>query len=199
MKRFSVALAGLLISAGALSQDAGFYAGAGYGQSEGGDEGHFDIGGGGRRIDAKDTAWTGFAGYRFTRHLELEAGYWDLGATHYPGSVSCVYASDLEVTQLYVRANARLPLFAGVSLTGHAGGARSNFALGFSPSSNVTGMTCLLGPRTYPAPEDETGVVWGLGLDWDLSRRLGLRAAWGNHDTDVQDLTTLSLSLRLTF
>ena len=71
-------LALVAVSTPALSQDTGWYAGLGVGQSNFKD-GCNGVSGPGISCDDTDTAWNIFGGYQFTKHFSAQLGYVDLG------------------------------------------------------------------------------------------------------------------------
>ena len=47
----------------------------------------------------------------------------------------------------------------------------------------------------YSSPSNETGYVWGLGLDWKVSERITVDIGFKRHETQVLRVDTLNLSL----
>lgn len=155
----------------------------------------------GMPYDADDVAWTAFVGYDITPHFSLEGGYWNLGTLD-GQPAPCGRFAELDVSQLYLRANARyaLPVLPALAVTAYAGVGRSFYDVDSGNSFQPAGVICpAIALPDYESPGDETSLVWGAGLDWTMNDRFTLRAAYGNHDTDVQDLSTVSLSLRYAF
>lgn len=99
--------------------------------------------------DDKDTQWGLFAGYQFNRNLGAEIGYHDLGSVS--GSGASIDAKAWEIDAV-----GTVPLSNEFSAYGKLGGYRGKFSgNGLDNKSN-----------------DWT---WGAGLQWDLTRNVGLR------------------------
>lgn len=102
--------------------------------------------------DDQDTSWGLFAGYNFTPNLAAELGYHDLGSISAPGAT--VDAQALELVGV-----GRLPVTERFSAYGKLGGYRGHLkGLGTS--------------------ESNTDLTYGLGLQYDFTRSLGMRGEW---------------------
>ena len=95
-----------------------------------------------------------FGGYQFTRNIAAEIGYGML-----------FDKSDVEVTALEFVAVGMFPLANQISLIGKLG------------LANVEAD----GPG---GSEDKTELTWGIGVQFDVNRNLGLRALWQRYETD---------------
>lgn len=83
MMRVVAATAVLLLAAGQASaqteNDSGFYVGGGVGQFNVQIDGLDGVGDAIDGLDADDTAWKAFVGWRLNQYLSLEAAYLDFG------------------------------------------------------------------------------------------------------------------------
>ena len=95
-----------------------------------------------------------FGGYQFHRNIAAEIGYGML-----------FDKNDVEVTALEFTAVGLFPVTTQFSIVGKLG------------LANVEADT--------PAgSEDKTELTWGLGVQFDVSRNLGVRALWQRYETD---------------
>jgi OmpA-OmpF porin, OOP family len=162
--------------------DSGWYVGGSFGQSE------VDIEdcGGGIDCDEKDTAWRIFGGYKINRNFSVEAGYHQLGEARASGPGGNI---EFDANALELVALGALPLGNQFSLYGKAGFYRGE--------TKVTGSTLLTGPLSIK--ETNTDLTYGVGVQYDMSRQLGIRAEWqryadmgddsiGKTDVDVMSI-----------
>jgi OOP family OmpA-OmpF porin len=137
---------------------SGFYAGAGVGHSKARDwcsPGGFDS------CDDTKTAWKVFGGYQFTPNFALEAGYTNLGkftASFGPET------EEAKVTAWEASLLAGAPLMERLGIFGRFGFYRATV----KDSDNMFG--------TFE--HDNTDATFGLGLSYDFTRNLGMRAEW---------------------
>lgn len=157
MKTTLSAIAALALVAAAASagaQEAGeFYAGGSIGYSQFKDTCHAVSA---INCDDTDTAWRGFAGYQFSRHLGVEVGYGQ------PGEVTSDVGYARETKAFDVAAVFAVPVAQRVDLLFRLGAyrARSN--------ENNGGVT---------AGTTNSGPIFGAGVGLNLGK-LGLRAEW---------------------
>jgi OmpA-OmpF porin, OOP family len=155
-----VTLSSALVAPTAMAQMnmSAFYVGAGVGQSKARD---FCGGGGTGSCDDKDTAWKIFGGYQFTPNFAAEIGYANLGkfkATLGP------LTDEVKVTAWELSALGAWPIMQRFSVFGRLGLYRAtakedtNFAGNFE--------------------HDNNNWTFGLGLQYDFTRNLGVRAEW---------------------
>ncbi len=173
-----VGLAGTA-SSSALADDSGWYVGANVGQSEAKiDDARITSGllAGGLTTtsiaeDESDLGYKLFGGYQFTRYVALEAGYFDLGkfnftATTVPlGSLS----GSIKVKGLNVDAVGLLPIGDRFSAFGRVGVIYADANDSFSGSGSVNVLD------SSPS-ERATNYKFGLGLQYDFTASLGMRA-----------------------
>ena len=112
-----------------------------------------------------DTGFKVLGGYQFHRNVAGEVAY---GFLYDKGSV--------EVTALEVVAVGMLPLANQISLLGKIGLA--------SWEADGPG-----------ASQDGTDITWGLGVQYDLNRNLGLRAQWQRYETDPDSVDFLNVGV----
>ncbi|MCP4277086.1 MAG: outer membrane beta-barrel protein, partial [Gammaproteobacteria bacterium] len=208
MFKTSLATAAVLIlglgATQAMAEINGFYGGAGIGVPDyaGGAKGIADNGGPEDDMDAiiggEDGAWQGFIGYRFNRHWAVEAGYADLGHGVDDGQEGI--PSDPEE----YHANAW-----SLSLLGHAPVTERFSLYGKLGAAfwDVEREDTDTGIFNDDSDENGTGVVFGLGADYQVNRNMSLRASWDHyHDmgskNDVDDpgnmgVSVISLNLML--
>lgn len=127
--------------------------------------------------DDKDTSWGLFAGYQFGRTFGAELGYHDLGSASIPGA--SVDGKALELVGV-----GALPLGNQFSVYGKLGGYRGELKGGGIKETN-------------------TDLTYGLGVQWDFTRNLGVRGEWQRYpnmgggdfgdETDVDVLRVAAL------
>jgi OOP family OmpA-OmpF porin len=157
-----VAAALLALPAAAQTAMSGFYVGAGVGQSKAKDWcalGGFDS------CDDKKTAWKIFGGYQFTPNFAVDAGYTKLGkftASFGPET------EEAKVTAWEASLLAGAPLVGGLSIFGRLGVYRAS----------VEDVDNLFGTFKH----DNNDFTYGLGLGFDFTRNLGVRAEWQRYN-----------------
>lgn len=172
----------------AQAQDTGFYAGVTIGQSEAGDT-CTGISGTGVSCDDKDTAWRILGGYQFNRHFALEFGYTDLGEVSASGPGGSV---KIETTAFELVGVGSMPLMDKFSIYGKIGLYRAEA----EASVNLPGFAS--------EKEDNTDLTFGIGVRYDFTRNLGVRAEWqkyqdvggGNIGKDDVDVISIGVIWR---
>jgi OmpA-OmpF porin, OOP family len=167
----ALAAAAALASAAPAAFAQGFeanrvYAGVALGQSQ------FDLDcSGTTACEDSDTAWKVFGGYQFSRHFALEVGYGNLGeATASTPPFGGIPAADvsIEATVWEVLAVGTLPLAERFSIYGKAGlyVADTEVRVSFAGLGSVN------------RSDDNTDLTFGVGLRYDFTPNLGVRAEW---------------------
>jgi OOP family OmpA-OmpF porin len=110
--------------------------------------------------------WKFLGGYQFHRNFAAEVGYGWL-----------VDEDDVEVTALEFVGVGMFPLGNNFSVVGKLGFASWEF--------DAPGGT----------NEDGTDLTWGVGVQWDFSRNLGLRAMWQRYETDPEETDFLNIGV----
>jgi OOP family OmpA-OmpF porin len=184
-----VGMSGLALSSGAFAQakntETGFYIGASVGQSTT----DCDTSGTSLSCDDKDTAYKIFGGYKFNKNLAVEGGYTPLGEVTASGGGVNITA---EATAWELVGVGMLPLGNNFSIYGKLGFYNGEIEL----SSNVGAS----GKKTT------TDLTYGLGVQFDLTRNLGIRGEWQRYsgiktpstavtDEDDSDVDVLSLGV----
>lgn len=201
-----VLTATLAFSASGWAQEAGVYVGGSLGQAKYRSECP------GSQCDGNDGSWRLFAGYQFNRYFSAELGFADLGRTSasgIPGPITVTTSTsstlDTEATAWDLVGVGALPLSERLSLTGKLGLyqadvksrlVRTIFSRLVTPPAPVGGS-----PFVTESREDDSGVTFGLGVRYDFTRHLGVRAEWqrygkvGTGATGESDIDVLSAGL----
>ena len=170
-----LAVSGVALSSGAFAQakntETGFYIGASVGQSTSdcGDVAPFSC-------DDSDTAYKIFGGYKFNRNFAVEGGYSPLGEVSVTGFGLNATA---EATAWELVGVGALPLGNNFSIYGKLGFYNAEVEV----SSNFPGGN---GKKTT------TDLTYGLGVQFDLTRNLGIRGEWQRYASAKTPSTTLS-------
>lgn len=186
----AAAMLAMPFAASAQQGQTGFYAGGSIGQGEAGswcDTGGAPAGLAITSCDDKDTAWKGFAGYRFSRHFAAEASYINFGkysATLTFGGATGSVNADATGWGLAVLGIA--PVGNNFELFGKLG-----FMRGES-QANVT-----VGAISGTVGSKGTELHYGVGGVYNFTPKLGLRLEWEN--VDDADLSMLSIGLQYRF
>jgi OOP family OmpA-OmpF porin len=112
-----------------------------------------------------DIGYKFLGGYQFHRNFAAEVGYGIL-----------VDKGDVEVTTLELVGVGMFPLGNNFSVVGKLGFASWEFD----------------GPSV---DQDGTDLTWGVGVQWDFSRNLGLRAMWQRYETDPEETDFLNIGV----
>ncbi len=171
-------------------------------------------------INDTDFDWFALAGYRFNQYVGIEAGYFDLGSYRAESNIQVrpPDLAELDIEQLYIGARFRVPVYEKLSATWSIGVSRAMFsARGALPVDGVS----LIGPSIEPLPlppatppeppprviaiqpipfsdpGDETGFVFGFGLEYALTRKMSLGLDYRRHDVQVHKVETFDLSVLL--
>ncbi|MES2184071.1 MAG: OmpA family protein [Pseudomonadota bacterium] len=163
-----------------LAQDAPWYLGANVGRSSTAiDDGRIRSGLAGMGLATSgisdrdhDTGYKLFGGYRFSKNIALEAGWFDLGRFGYTASTvpAGTLGGDIRVKGLNLDLVGTLPLTNRLSVLARAGitNARSDGRFG------ATGAARVPYASTNPS-QRATNYKFGAGLAYDFSDTLGMR------------------------
>ena len=137
-------------------------------------------------VDSKDTGWKVFGGYMFNRNLGLEVAYVDLGRTTYSGIYegAPVTGGKIDVGGFNVGFIGSIPLSERFSLFGKIG----LFIWEVEASDTTGGLPA-------SARADGSDISFGVGLSYDFTRQLGLRAEWEMFQVEYVDASLLSIGL----
>lgn len=146
----------MMIAAPAVAQDQGFYAGLHIGQVKS------DVDcAGASTCDDSDTAWRILGGYQFNKHLAAELGYTDGGEVSLAGSG---FSASIKTKLWEVVAVGSWPFTPNFSAYGKLGMYRAD--------------TDLSGTGVSSESESNTDLTYGLGVRWDFTKNLGVRAEY---------------------
>ena len=137
----------------------------------------------GASCDDQGTAYRVFAGYKVNRYLSFELGYHELAdVTLSAGPVT----QTLETTVFDFVALGMLPLTDRFSGYGKLGIYRANA----EASINT--------PAVPSAKFENTGLTYGLGLQYDVTGNLGVRLEWQQFEDAAGDVFLVSSSFSVT-
>jgi OOP family OmpA-OmpF porin len=137
-------------------------------------------------VDGKDTGWKLFGGYMFNQHFGVEGAYVDLGEVSYSGDFngSPVTGGNVEVSGFNIAAIGSYPINEQFSVFGKIG-----LFLWDAEASDTTGGA------PFSAKEDGTDISFGLGVGYNFTRNLGVRAEWELFKTDDADASLISIGV----
>lgn len=169
-----------LITTPAFAKDTGAYAGGSIGLTT------VDICGelaavGATTCDDEDTGFKLFGGYKFNRNLTVEGGFVDFGEISASNATSSVTVSS---DALFAAAVGILPVSSNFSVFGKLG-----FFMWDLAATGTAG--------TFS--DDGTDFLIGLGLGFDITERLTIRAEWEDYDGGGDGVTFLSAGLQYNF
>lgn len=184
---------GLAVPSIGLAQgmdDKGFYIGATVGQSKVKDF----CSGFATPCEDTDTALKILGGYQFSKHFALELGYSQLGEASINNGGGLF--AKVEATAWEVVAVGILPVADRFSIYGKAGMYRADSD--FSTNVVLPGL-----PQSFS--ESNNDLTFGIGLQFDISRNLALRAEWqryqdlGGPQIGESDLDVMSIGVTYQF
>lgn len=149
--------------------------------------------------DDRDTGFKIFGAYQFNKNIAIEGGYFDLGEFGYSAVTSPpgTLAATLKARGLNVDVVGILPLTEKLSAFGRAGVNYADVKDSFSGSGAVTVLA--------PSPSEKgASYKMGLGLQYDFTRSIGVRAEAERYRLDdaignMSDIDLVSLGLVFRF
>jgi OOP family OmpA-OmpF porin len=137
-------------------------------------------------VDGKDTAFKLFTGYMFDRHFGVESAYVDLGEVSYSGAFSgdLVTGGKVEVTGFNIAALGSYPASDEFSLFGKIG----LFIWEWRATDTTAGAP-------FSTKDHGTDISFGLGVGYNFTRSLGVRAEWERFRLDDADADLLSIGI----
>jgi OOP family OmpA-OmpF porin len=201
-----VLLAALLFASGpALAQNSNWYIGGGLGSTKA-DFASGDFAGfatGTRTADDDDVGSRFFGGYRLSPNLALEGGLAFLGSykqRYNNGGNIAVY--DYNASALTVALAGRVPVATGFSLNGRVGVAFTAAEMRLRrDDGNATPPFCPDSWWYSNCSSRSTNLYWGLGAQFDVSPRWGIRLDYDNYgevgeqfETGRADIEQVSLN-----
>ena len=183
----TVAIAALVLGAalGAGQAKAQAYLGGSIGQSDIDEQIATGLITGGS-VDGTDSAFKIFGGYMFNRHFGLELAYVDLGEASYSGNFVGlpVTGGRVELSGVNISALGALPIGERFSLFGKIG-----LFMWDAEASDTTGGV------PFSAQQDGTDLSFGIGLGYQFTRNLGVRAEWEMFTTEDAESSLISVGL----
>jgi opacity protein-like surface antigen len=183
----AAALAASLAGAPAAAQNSGWYIGGGPGMTRADFErGDFtSLATGSYSVDDDEVAPRVFGGYRVTPNWGFEFGFTAFGRFKHvfqTGSSAAVYEYD--ASALTTALVARLPLGGGVSVNGRGGIAftAANLRLAVD-NGTATPRFCSDAWWYSDCTSTDTNLFWGVGLQFDISPRWGIRLDYDDYGT----------------
>jgi len=191
----AAALAALLTAGQAAAQNSGWYIGGGPGATsakfERGDFTGLAVGS--HSVDESDTGLRVFGGYRVAPNWALEFGLAGLGSYRHRfvgGTGTAVYRYDVSAATVAMAAH--LPLGGGVALNGRLGAAFTGTRL---RGPSTTGTITTNPPNCVDiffedCTSTKTNFTWGLGAQFDVNPRFGIRVDYDNYGTVGEEFET---------
>lgn len=190
----AAALAALLAGGQAAAQTSGWYIGGGPGATNAKFErGDFTgLAAGTYSVDDSDVAPRVFGGYRVAPNWAVEFGIAALGSYKHrfnAGTGTALYRYDVSAATVAVAA--QLPLGGGVSLSGRLGAAFTGTRLRLTSETG--------GIATPPSCDNnffddctstKTNFLWGLGAQFDINPRWGIRLDYDNYGKVGEEFET---------
>lgn len=185
----------------AMAADSGWYAGVSLGQSKVDSDASqlksdleaLGATGVAASVDDSDTGWKLFGGYQVNKNFAVEAAYVNLGSftsnATYATLAGSPYRSKTDGDGYLLSVVGTLPVNETFAVFAKAGV--------FAWNLEATASTTLASANTSA---DGTDMAYGLGVNWRISKQMGLRAEWdrfqdvggGNnfnkHDVDLYSL-----------
>jgi len=176
------AISGTLAATQASAQA---YLGASIGQSDIDEEIAFGLITSGS-VDGKDTAWKLYGGYMLNRSFGIEAAYVNLGAVSYSGDFFGDPVTDgkVEVTGFNIAGIGSLPISEQLSVFGKLG-----LFIWEVEASDITGGA------PFSDTADGTDISFGVGVGYNFTRNLGVRAEWEMFQIDESDASLISIGV----
>ena len=191
----TIAVAALLASGQAAAQNSGWYIGGGPGATNAKFErGDFTgLAAGTYSVDDSDVAPRVFGGYRVAPNWAVEFGIAALGSYKHrfnAGTGTALYRYD--VSAATVAMAGKLPLGGGVSLNGRLGAAFTATRLrGPSTSGTIaTNPPSCIDFFFDDCTATKTNFLWGLGVQFDLNPRWGMRLDYDNYGEVGEEFET---------
>lgn len=187
-------LVAMLACAPALAQTSGWYIGGGLGSAKA-DFASGDFGGfatGTRTADDDDVSSRIFGGYRLSPNLAVEGGLAFLGSykqRYNDGGQIAVY--DYNASALTVALAGSLPVAGGFSLLGRVGVAFTASEMRLRrDDGNAATVFCPDSWWYSACSSQSTNLYWGLGAQFDVSPRWGIRLDYDNYGEVGEEFET---------
>lgn len=165
----------MCIASLAAAADGPWYFGASMGQAEFGDCPAASS------CDPRDPAYKVYAGYRFNRHIALEAGYTDLGKSTVVTSGAIAEEKPRGAAGHFVAA---WPLAERFSILGRVGLIYGD--------TKVTGGGAIRNDKG-------TRLAWGAGAHYDISRQFAVRVEWERFRLETLEVDAITAGVVASF
>lgn len=181
---------GGLVAAPQVSAQGPFYVGVSVGQSDIDDEIAIPNLITSGTVDGKKTGFKIFGGYQFNPNFGAELAYVDLDKANYGGTFGGipVTGGTVEVWGFNFSAVGILPLNPSFALFGKAG-----LFFWEAKANDVTGGI------PFSATDDGADLSIGLGLSYNITNNISVRAEWERFMMDVADADLLSVGIAVRF
>lgn len=183
----AAALVALLAGAPAAAQKSRWYVGGGAGQTKADFEtGDFTgLATGTYSNDDSGVAPRVFGGYRVAPNWAVEFGLTAFGRfKHYYNNGGSTAVYDYDASALTTALAAHLPLGGGVSVNGRAGIAFTAASLNLNvDNGTATPRFCSDAWWYSDCTSTDTNLFWGLGFQFDINPRWGIRLDYDNYGT----------------
>jgi OOP family OmpA-OmpF porin len=194
----AVALTLLFASPAAFAQDSGFYGGLNIGKSLGNIASDSlsktlqPRGFAFTTLDSsdRDTAWKVLAGYDFNRYVATELSYFDSGSYDFRAALNRTgnLSGQADISGIGLDVVATIPFTGNLSGLLRAGIGRNSVKQSFSDTSAIaTGF----GNRS----SRDSKARFGIGVEYDFSDALALRAEWEQARLPANQITDLKVNL----
>ncbi len=155
------------------------------------DASSFDVAGVSGSVDEEGTVLGLRAGYELNQYVAIEAAYRTLGEAGFNGNVmGCAVDITVDTTVIEATILGQLPLGDRWDLLGRVGAARWDVDAD------------LRSPCVSAADSDDgTGMTYGLGVQYNLTESVGLRAEWQQYEdvADEEEVSTVTAGLIFRF
>jgi len=183
----AAALAAALAAAPAAAQSSGWYIGGGFGMTQADFErGDFaGLATGAYSVDDDDIAPRFFGGYRITPNVGVEFGIDVFGRfKHQYNNGGSVAVYNYDASALTAAMAGRLPVGGGVTVLGRLGVAFTAASLSLAADNNTaTPRYCSDAWWYNDCTSTDTNFYWGVGVQFDLNPRWGLRVDYNDYGT----------------
>ena len=148
-------------------------------------------------IDDDDISLSAFVAYDFSARFNVALGYSDLGEFEgrLPGGTpTSEQRLSLGVKEFSLSAQALFPMTEGLAAYLRLGVSKVQFD---KTEYEVLLEPAFQGPEVITEPEDETGYLFGVGLQWRVHRFVQMSLGFSRHDVGIATLDTIGLTATL--
>lgn len=192
----AAAFAALLLSGQVAAQNSGWYVGGGIGSNKAdfvrSDFTATGLATGTYTADGDDVGGRVFGGFRVAPNWAVELGLASLGRyQHRYNNAGNVAVYDYDASALTVAAAANLPLAGGMSVNGRLGIAYTGARLRLRRDNGTANPPFCADSWWYSGCTSQTtNLYWGLGAQFDISPRWGVRLDYDNYGEVGEEFET---------